>query len=121
MNRNLLSPWLSVVSVILILFGITYIFFGLKILPVDKAVLIDWESGIYGAIMMGWGVTLLFVGRMAFRRNDAELKKALLLGVVVWLIAEALVSARLGVWFNVGVDIAVLSLFSFPLIKSKGS
>jgi hypothetical protein len=30
---------------------------------------------------------------------------------------EALFSAYLRVWFNVGVDIAVLSLFSIPLMK----
>jgi hypothetical protein len=56
------------------------------------------------------------VGRIAFRRNDAEILRALLCGIAVWLIVEALFSAYLRVWFNVGVDIAVLSLFSIPLM-----
>jgi hypothetical protein len=30
---------------------------------------------------------------------------------------EGLSSAYLGVWFNVGVDVAVLGLFAFPLIR----
>jgi len=42
----------------------------------------------------------------------------LLYGLTVWLVVEALFSAYLGVWFNVGVDIGVLALFSVPLIKS---
>ena len=68
--------------------------------------------------MMGWGLTLLLVGRIAFRKNDPELMKALLLGLALWLIMEGLFSAYLGIWFNVGVDIAVLVLFSFPLLKT---
>ena len=44
--------------------------------------------------------------------------KTLLYGITVWLAVEALFSAYLGVWFNVGVDIGVLALFSIPLMKS---
>ncbi len=43
--------------------------------------------------------------------------KAMLYGIFLWLIVEGLFSAYLGVWFNVGVDIVVLVLFSFPIIK----
>ena len=108
----------SIVSIILVLFGILYAFFGLGILPVDRDVLLQWESALYGAIMMGWGVTLFFVGRLAIQRNDPDLSRALLYGLTAWLVVEALFSAYLGVWFNVVVDIGVLALFSIPLMKS---
>ena len=68
--------------------------------------------------MMGWGVTLFLLGRIAFRRNDTELMKVILFGISLWLVVEALFSAYLGVWFNVGVDIAVWGLFTFPLIRN---
>ena len=113
-----MGVWFRVVSVILILFGIFYAFWGLGILPVQRDVLLSWESALYGAIMMGWGTTLLFVGRLAFQRNDSDLMKALLSGLTVWLVVEALFSAHLGVWFNVGVDVGVLALFSVPLIAT---
>ena len=67
-------------------------------------------------MMVGWGTSLVFLGRTALRRNDAELMWPMLLGLAVWLIVEALASARYGVWFNVGVDMAVLALFAVPLI-----
>lgn len=117
MNTKQLTIWFSIISTILVLFGLLYVFFGLGVLPVDKKVLLDWESGIYGSIMIGWGINLFLVGRIAFKRKDAELMKALLYGIVAWLVFEAGVSAYLGVWFNVGVDVGVLALFSFPLIK----
>ncbi len=109
--------WFSIVSIILILFGILYCFVGLKILPLDKSVLLDWESDLYGAIMIGWGSTLFLLGRLAFRRKDKELMKIMLYGIIIWLVMEALFSFYLGVYFNVGVDIAVATLFAYPIIK----
>ena len=118
MNSKLLMTWFSVVSVLLVLVGAFFAFFGLGVLPVNKDVLLQWESAIYGAIMIGWGATLLLAGQLAFRRNDTELMKLLLVGLAAWLIVEALFSLYVGVFFNVGVDIGVLALFSFPLIKT---
>ena len=116
MTPKLTMKFFSVIAVILVLAGIVFSVFGLGILPVKKDVLLPWESAIYGAIMIGWGTTLFLVGRIAFRRNDQALLKAMLFGIAVWLVVEALFSLYLGVFFNVGVDIAVLLLFSLPLI-----
>jgi hypothetical protein len=112
--------WFTAVSVILVLWGVVFAFFGLGVLPVGRDVLLPWESAIYGAIMMGWGVTLLLVGRVALRRNDRELTTPLFVGIAVWLLVEAAFSARFGVWFNVGVDIGVLFLFAVPLMAGTG-
>jgi len=68
--------------------------------------------------MIGWGTTLFLLGRLAFSRNDKELMRILLYGITLWLTVEAIASFYLGVYFNVGVDIAVEILFAFPnLIK----
>ena len=79
--------------------------------------LLPWESALYAAIMIGWGMTLMLIGRIAFRRDDAELKRALIIGSSVWLAIEAVASLWLGVWMNAGVDVAVLALFSVPLLR----
>ena len=115
MTPKLAMTSFCIVAGILVLVGIVFSVFGLGILPVNKDVLLPWESAIYGAIMIGWGITLFLVGHIAFRRNDAALMKAMLFGIAVWLVVEALFSLYLGVFFNVGVDIAVLLLFSLPL------
>lgn len=108
--------WFSLVSAILVIVGGVFAFFGLSILPVDRATLLPWESAIYGAIMMGWGTTLLGVGRLAFHRGDSELMKVLFCGLAVWLVVEAAFSVYFKVWFNVGVDVVVLVLFGIPLL-----
>jgi len=116
-TKQQLGLWFRVVSIILVGFGLLYVFFGLKILPVHHH-LVQWESALYGAIMTGWGITLLLIGKIAFKRNDKELKRALLAGLVVWLALEAAASVWFGIWFNVGVDIAVAVLFAVPLLNS---
>lgn len=123
MNGRAFARWFRIVAVILILFGLFFTFFGLRVFSdavpiIPHEVLLPWESALYGAIMVGWGVTLLFVGRVAFRRKDRELKRALVAGLAVWLALEAAASAWFGVWFNVGVDIAVFILFAIPLFRA---
>ena len=112
----MLAKWFTVVAAILIIFGLLYATIGLQVLLVDRKVLLNWESDLYGAIMIGWGITLLLVGRVAFKTKQKPLLSALLIGITSWLVLEALASAYLGVWFNVGVDFAVLCLFDIPLI-----
>jgi hypothetical protein len=121
MTQERLLSWFGTVSIILVLAGIVFAFFGLRILPVDRTVLLQWQSALYGSIMMGWGVTLFFIGRVAFRRNDPDLKRSLIYGLIVWLATEAAFSLYFRVWFNVGVDIAVFGLFLIPLAKGLKS
>lgn len=126
MNGRTFALWFRIVAAILSLFGLFYYFFGLRVFSeavplIPHAVLLPWTSALYGAIMTGWGVTLLSVGRLAFRRNDGELRRALVAGLAVWLALEAAASAWLGVWFNVGVDIAVFILFALPLFRARRS
>lgn len=116
MREHQLGSWFRIVSALLILFGIVYLFAGLRILPVQRN-LLQWESALYGAIMIGWGTTLLMVARIAFRQRSRELKQALMVGLTAWLLVEAAASAWYGVWFNVGVDAAVLLLFGIPLLS----
>ena len=124
MNKQRLATWFRIVAIVLILFGLLYVFFGLRIFSDNIAliphdVLLPWESALYGAIMLGWGVTLLFVGSIAFNRQDRELKFALFVGIAVWLGVEAAASAWFGVWFNVGVDVVVLALLAVPLLSHR--
>ena len=112
---KLLMNMFCVIAGILVVVGVVFGVFGLGVLPVDGSVLLRWESAIYGAIMIGWGTTLFLLGRLAFRRSDAVLLKIMLVGIAVWLVVEVLFSLYLGVFFNVGVDIAVLLLFGLPL------
>lgn len=124
MNARTSAIWFRIVTAILILFGLFFVFFGLRVFSdavplIPRDALLPWTSTLYGTIMVGWGTTLFVVGRRAFRRNDEELKRELLAGLAVWLVLEAAASAWFGVWFNVGVDVAVFILFAVPLLRGR--
>ena len=53
-----------------------------------------WKKIMLGAIMMGWGLTLFIIGRIAFDRNDRELlrarrARAMALGPATFLLQRA--------------------------------
>lgn len=51
MSGKTLLLWFSVISVILILWGVVFTVFCLGVLPIIyRAVLLRWESALYGAI-----------------------------------------------------------------------
>lgn len=123
MNQKNGKIWFTVAGIIGISFGIFYAFFGLSGFPAYKALIpkdtiIPWSNGLYGSTFIGFSILLLFVGRHAFQKNDTILMKALLYGIYAWIIVEALFSIYYGVYFNVGVDILLMVVLGFPLIKS---
>src|SRR3989344_609589 len=112
MNKHTSKLWISFVGVIGIFFGIFYALFGLESLPVYKkfvpdAVYTAWSNGLYGSTFIGFSVLLLFVGRHAIQVNDKILMRALLFGIMSWLIVEAFFSFYYGIYINVFVDIAL--------------
>lgn len=122
MNKIFFVAWYSIAGVIGILFGIFYAFLGLEGLPVynllvPKNVYTLWSNGLYGSIFIGFSVLLFLVGRYAFQNNDKTVMKALLYGLSSWLIVEALFSLYYGIYFNIGVDIALMIFLGFPLWK----
>lgn len=127
-SHNLLI-WISLVGIIGVLFGVFYAFFGLKGLPVyqkfvPNIVYTPWSNGLYGAVFIGFSVLLFFVGRHAFQNKNKTLMKALLYGIASWLIIEALFSLYYGIYFNIGVDIALAIVLGLPLvigIRSKNA
>lgn len=117
MNQKNSILWFSLAGTIGVLFGILYAFFGLAILPAPRDVLAPWGNGVYGATLIGLSMAIFFVGRLAFQRSDPDLMKALLFSIFAWLIVEALFSLYYGVFFNAGVDIALMVFLGFPLIR----
>jgi hypothetical protein len=113
--------WMSLVGIIGLLFGIFYAFFGLESLPVYKVFVPDtaykaWSNGLYGSTFIGFSVLLFFVGRYAFQNNNKQLMKALLYGIMSWLIVEASFSFYYGIYINVVVDIVLSLALGFPLV-----
>jgi hypothetical protein len=121
MNKQTSIIWISFAGVVGILFGVFYAFFGLESLPVYERFVPAtaypaWSNGLYGSTFIGFSVLLLLVGRYAFRQDDKQLMRALLYGILSWLIVEASFSLYYGIYINVGVDVALAVFLGLPLV-----
>lgn len=121
MNKRTSIIWMSAVGIIGVLFGIFYALFGLEALPVyqkfvPQAVYSPWSNGLYGSTFIGFSVLLFFVGRHAFQNNDKNLMKALLYGIMSWLVVEAFFSFYWGIYINVAVDAVLTIALGLPLV-----
>jgi hypothetical protein len=118
MNMKTLKLWLSIFSIVGVLWGVVFAFFGLGVLPpFNTDVLIPWGNGLYGAVFIGFFVTVFFTGRHAFEKQDADLMRMLLYGIFTWLAIEALFSIYYHVLLNAGVDLVLAGILGFPLIR----
>jgi hypothetical protein len=123
MKQRYLVLWITVAGLIGIIFGVFYAIFGLDGLPVyqkfvPKAFFEEWSRGLYGSAFIGFSVLLLLVGRRAIQKQDKDLAKILVLGIGSWLAVEAVVSLIYGVYINILVDMAIMTVLSFPLLKA---
>ncbi|KKP28565.1 MAG: hypothetical protein UR15_C0025G0014 [Parcubacteria group bacterium GW2011_GWA2_31_28] len=121
MNKYTSIIWISLAGIIGVLFGIFYSLFGLDSLPVYKkfvpnTVYTAWSNGLYGSTFIGFSVLIFFVGRHAFQTGNKTLLKALLYGIMSWLIVEAFFSLYYGIYINVLVDIALTIFLGLPLV-----
>ena len=122
MKQRYFLRWITIAGIIGILFGVFYAIFGLNGLPIYHKIVPQssfegWSRGLYGAAFIGFSVLILFVGRLAIRKNDKELLRILLFGIGSWLVFEAIVSLIYKVYLNVGVDLVLMAFLSYPLIK----
>jgi CDP-diglyceride synthetase len=115
MPSTILRNWVLVVSGIVVLAGLAFVFIDPSIYPVDNSIIPRLVQGILGATLMGWGSTMLLVARYAFMNEKPELLRLLLYGFLVWAPIDMVVSIYYQAWFNVALNLAILALAGVPL------
>ena len=99
--------------------GLGFVFLDPGIYPVDSSVVPRLVQGVLGATMVGWGVTMVLVARYAFSEGKPELLRLILYGLLVWAPIDMAVSIYYGAWFNVALNIAILTLAGIPLVLAE--
>lgn len=119
-SKNLII-WISLAGIIGVIFGIFYVLFGLNGLPIYQRIVpsnlyTSWSNGLYQAVFIGFNVLFFFVGRHAFQNKDKVLIKALLYGILSWLIVEASFCLYYGVYLNVLIDILLATVIGLSFV-----
>jgi hypothetical protein len=124
--------WLVLVSIGVMLFGLSMIVFPDLIEALFNVVAfqnreiddlfgaeavhyIQFVYGVLGAVMAGWMIPLLFILFGAFRRGEREGWLAIALSIGLWFVVDTVWSAYMGFWGNVVLNIGFFLLYFVPL------
>lgn len=76
--------------------------------------------GVLGAVMIGWGVALLFLMFGPFRRGSRESWLTIAISLAAWFVPDIAFSLWHGFWQNAVVNSAFAVLFAIPLVATYG-
>lgn len=86
----------------------------------DAAAYISFAHGIIGAVMVGWGVALLFVILGPFRRGSREAWLTVAVSLAAWFVPDTIFSVWTGFWPNAILNTSLAVLFLIPLAATYG-
>ncbi|CAE6761242.1 hypothetical protein [Nitrospira defluvii] len=124
--------WLIVVTAGVLVFGLSMVvapgltrqFFSLLVfssagtigaLGEPAVTYIALVHGVLGAVMIGWGIALLFIVLSPFRRGSRDGWYTLAVSVAAWFIPDTVFSLWSGFWHNAVLNVVVAVLFAIPL------
>ena len=126
--------WLLAVSIFIIAFGtimalfnatvvfaffndqINPVFWGLNPVPSPAQAFQAWVYGAWGATVMGWGVTMLFIAWFPFESRERWAWFCVLVSVILWYLLDTGISFWFGVMINVVLNTTILILVIIPLV-----
>ena len=123
-----ITMWLVVIAGILLAFFSDYLFSDFldsKInriffsglspeYPVEQ--LKKWMLGISGAVMVGWGLSMLYVVSHPFKRKEQWAWRCIFYPVLVWYLLDSSISAYFGVGFNILINSILFLQIVAPLL-----
>ena len=75
-----------------------------------------WMLGISGAIMVGWGLSMLYVVSFPFKRKEQWAWRCIFYPVLAWYLLDSSISAYFGVGFNVLINSILFLQIIAPLL-----
>ncbi len=129
--------WLLTLGVIIVVFGVALAFlyltplfdiFRTQIDPVFWAageltggttLFQQWAYGVLGATMAGWGVSIVFIAAIPFKRKEKWAWNCLAIAVSLWFVIDTFLSWRFGALFNVAFNVLIYLAAMMPLVFSR--
>jgi hypothetical protein len=95
---------------------INSVFFSGRI-PEESALLMKgWLIGLMGAVMAGWGSTMLYIAYIPFRKGEKWAWRSIFYPVLIWYILDSSVSLYYEATFNVIINTVMFLQIVAPLL-----
>lgn len=138
MSFNFWQKCLLIVSICLVIFGLTMAFFSQSQLmdaafnnqinpvfwqaegiPENAALFQAWTYGVLGARVSGWGIFMAFLIFHPFQTRERWVWNCLAASITIWFVTDTAISACYQVTFNVVFNTVLLLLIGIPLLFTK--
>ena len=90
-------------------------FWGSTPVPAPAQAFQTWIYGAWGATVMGWGITMIFIAYYPFNQQERWAWKTVFVSVTSWYIIDTTISWLFAVFINVIFNTAILILVIIPL------
>lgn len=131
-NINFWWRWLVTANVGVILFGLAQVLlpnlvrqgFSLMVFgsasyidsfPLDAIRYITLTHAVMGAVMIGWGVSMMYTLFTQFRKGEWHGWLSLVVALILWFIPDTAMSIATGFWQNAVLNTVFAILFVIPL------
>ena len=92
------------------------LFWGSAPIPPPAQAFQAWVYGAWGATVMGWGITMLFIAWFPFGQKERWAWFCVLVSVTLWFLLDTGISLWFGVMINVALNTSILFLVLVPLL-----
>jgi hypothetical protein len=75
-----------------------------------------WLTGVAGAVMLGWGISMLYVVNHPFRQRQAWAWRSIFYPVLIWYLLDSGISAYYGILINVSINTILFLQIMAPLL-----
>lgn len=86
-------------------------------IPGDPADLMKrWMIAVAGAVMLGWGFTMMHIVNHAFPRKEKWAWRSVFYPIIAWYILDSFISSYFGASFNVIINTILFLQIMAPLL-----
>lgn len=75
-----------------------------------------WITGVTGAVMFSWGLSMLYIVNHSFRQHEKWAWRSVFYPVLAWYIIDSAISAHFGIGFNVVINSILFLQIMAPLL-----
>ena len=90
-------------------------------LGADAVAYASFVHAVLGAVMVGWGTTILLIARRVLPYRPKDAWTIIVISLLVWFIPDCAVSVSLGFWPNAILNAALLLVFAVPLFALRAA
>jgi hypothetical protein len=75
-----------------------------------------WLIAVSGAVMLGWGCSMLFIVEKALRYSEKWAWRSMFYPIIIWYVLDSLVSMYFGAIFNAVINSIIFLQLLAPLL-----